>query len=102
MPLEANTPPEPSPSPEDILCFGELLRVYQEEGLRELLELWTTVLANPETPIAERQRINSLVAVIALALTEVLHGVRARMRVLEEEGYGRGGPARARGDSREG
>jgi len=51
--------------------------------------------------VAERQRINSLVATIALALTEVLENVRARMRVLEEEGYGRGGPARARG-AREG
>jgi len=47
--------------------------------------------------MGERQRINSLVAVIALALTEMLEDIRARMRVLEEEGYGRGGAARARG-----
>jgi len=52
--------------------------------------------------MADRQEIYSMVAVIAGSLTQVLHAVRARMRVLEEEGYGRGGAARARGSSREG
>lgn len=92
MPLEASTGA--------IQFFQHVFREYPE-GLRELLELWTIVLEDPQTPVAERQRINSLVATIALALTEVLENVRARMRVLEEEGYGRGGPARARG-AREG
>jgi len=96
MPFQANTPPDPPPASRAIEFFQEVIRIYPE-GLRELLELWTIVLADPQTPMADRQRINSLVAVIALALTEVLESVRARMRVLEGEGYGRGGPARARG-----
>ena len=40
--------------------------------------------------MSESQRINSMVTVIALALTEVLEAVRARMMVLEGEGCGRG------------
>jgi len=101
MPLEANTHSDPPPSREDIQYFQEALRIYQEAGLRELLELWTTVLADPETSVPERQRIHASVAVIAGSLTEVLQAVRARMRVLEEEGYGRGGAARARGGREE-
>ena len=95
MPLEANTPPGSPPSSRAIEFFQEVIRIYPQ-GLRELLELWTIVLADPQTPTADRRRINSLVAVIEIALTEVLETVRARMRVLEEEGHGRGGPARAR------
>lgn len=92
MPLQA--------SPVAIQFFQLVFREYPE-SLRELLELWAIVLQDPQTPIAERQRINSLVAFIEQALMEVRENVRARMRVLEEEGYGRGGPARARG-AREG
>jgi len=47
-------------------------------------------LADHETAMSESQRINSMVTVIALALTEVLEAVRARMMVLEGEGCGRG------------
>jgi len=51
--------------------------------------------------MADRRSIHSMVAVFSGSLTEVLQAVRARMRVLEEEGYGRGGPARAQGRGRE-
>ncbi|PUU80821.1 hypothetical protein B9Z19DRAFT_1122966 [Tuber borchii] len=92
MPLQA--------SPGAVQFFQDVFRNCPEL-LRELLELWTIVLEDPQTPMAERQRINSLVATIELALREVLESAQARMRVLEEEGYGRGGPARVRG-AREG
>jgi len=51
--------------------------------------------------MADRQEIHSMVAAISGSLAEVLQAVRARRRVLEEEGYGRGGPAPARGRGRE-
>ncbi|KAG0640942.1 hypothetical protein HOY80DRAFT_1040454 [Tuber brumale] len=94
MPHRTNT----SPQPRHQGAHETFLRVIMTnpDELRELLEQWTVALANPETPEAEVRRINNNVDLVAWGLVNLRETVRARMRALEAEGYGRGGAARAR------
>ncbi|KAG0640945.1 hypothetical protein HOY80DRAFT_1040458 [Tuber brumale] len=66
--------------------------------LRELLDTWTIILADPETPEAEVGMISAQVEFIARGLRDALGVTRMRMRVLEARGEGRGGSELARGE----
>ncbi|KAG0135517.1 hypothetical protein HOY82DRAFT_536691 [Tuber indicum] len=94
MPNQTNTTPE-SPRPAGSHTFLRVLSTHPDE-LRALVEMWTVALADPETSAPELRRISANVHLVGWGLTELRETVRARMRVLEAEGYGRGGAALAR------
>ncbi|KAG0135512.1 hypothetical protein HOY82DRAFT_600345 [Tuber indicum] len=95
MPPGTNTPSEPPPRGA-IQSFQQAI-MRDPDSLRELLEQWTFVLADPETPEVELETINRRVQLIAWGITDALVTIRRRLRALEAEGSGRGGAERARG-----
>ncbi|RPB00408.1 hypothetical protein L873DRAFT_813795 [Choiromyces venosus 120613-1] len=97
MPSEIDTPPHPALPPEAMSYLLHEVRVTLE-ALGEKLENWTAVLADPASPVAEREWINSQLQLIALGLREVRETARARMRDLEEMGYGSGGAVTGAGE----
>ncbi|KAG0640950.1 hypothetical protein HOY80DRAFT_1040464 [Tuber brumale] len=96
MPSPTSTPFQTSPTPAARSAMRDLLT--NPNNLQDLLELWTIILSDPETPEAEVDMIGAQVDFIEWGLREALEAIRRRMRMLEAEGHGRGGAELARGE----